>query len=961
MNETEKIIDQIQRKASVYTKEWRMDRDNPDIGTAVALVYADMFAETVKRFWQIPLKMRQTFFNEQNASLLPAQPSAGYVQFSLVNEEVDGTMVPKGTIVSGEAEQEEISFETKEELFTLAADIDSIYQIWDTTDSIYKIYDKEIKNQKIALFSEEYKNLQEHSIYFCHDNALLTTEDIWVEIEFYGRDEGLIRQELLKKLADQKNAEFYYSSKEGFVPFASWEEKNGRLLLYKKKEDPAFEKIELEGVIGGFIQCRIINLEPIRDLYLSKAVFSSWNEKMVPENIFGNGLPCDSSYFLPFGEEPSVYSEVYFGCGDVLNKKGADIKVCFCLESRKTPYGNWDTEEMEWNWIMKKVEKKKEIIFETSIETVLWEYYNGKGWKCLFTERREGSIFSKGEQEDTFRSFHFRCPEDIEPTLINACETYYIRARILKVNNPYKAKGYYLFPVISNMHFSYQYIQGSLYFNKMLLVNNIETKEFDGNRNLFSQTGYDNHALYLGFKKAPIGSPIRFLLTFEEYIEGAEKFDWEYFGSGKWKELNLIDETNHLTRTGIVTWNGREDFTKQRLFGEERFWIRIMDHADQYGENGKRKVRPILTGIYPNTTKAVQMNGLETEYFTMDTYLENATYTLLNKNIYHLDLWVKEDKTENMKDSEHGFIKWQQVADFADSNSSDRHFVLQQIEGIVLFGDGRKGKIPPASKIENIKMQYRFGGGEKTNLPIDSINKISVSLGFINRATNPLPFVGGQDIEDLENAIVRSAAAIRHQNRAVTARDFEMLALQACRDILAVRCICGRNGRGKEIPGMVTLVLLLKDIGGKQNQFPTVQKELFDFFRSKADSNLIKNNYLCIREPQFAKICVQTEVATKQFDQVSNVKEEIKEILKKMFTSREGVNQKNFMIRRFPDESDIRNAIYGADGVSCIKRMYTRVFIGIGEGLKEVTIQMASLYPYVQFENGKHEINVQVE
>ena len=84
------VIEQIRQKAASYTPEWRFDVENPDIGTALAMVYADLFSDALKHMNRVALKNEIAFFNCLGASLLPALPARGYVRFSLSSGEWGG-------------------------------------------------------------------------------------------------------------------------------------------------------------------------------------------------------------------------------------------------------------------------------------------------------------------------------------------------------------------------------------------------------------------------------------------------------------------------------------------------------------------------------------------------------------------------------------------------------------------------------------------------------------------------------------------------------------------------------------------------------------------------------------------------------------------------------------------------------------------------------------------------------
>ena len=44
------ILDQIRKLAASYVPEWQFDEENPDIGSVLALLYADQMQENLNRY-----------------------------------------------------------------------------------------------------------------------------------------------------------------------------------------------------------------------------------------------------------------------------------------------------------------------------------------------------------------------------------------------------------------------------------------------------------------------------------------------------------------------------------------------------------------------------------------------------------------------------------------------------------------------------------------------------------------------------------------------------------------------------------------------------------------------------------------------------------------------------------------------------------------------------------------------
>ncbi len=80
-----------------YTPEWRFDLENPDVGSAFALIYAEMFSKTIRLFNQSAEKNQISFFNHLEANMQPAIPAYGYLTFFLTESMEHGVEIPRGT------------------------------------------------------------------------------------------------------------------------------------------------------------------------------------------------------------------------------------------------------------------------------------------------------------------------------------------------------------------------------------------------------------------------------------------------------------------------------------------------------------------------------------------------------------------------------------------------------------------------------------------------------------------------------------------------------------------------------------------------------------------------------------------------------------------------------------------------------------------------------------------------
>jgi hypothetical protein len=137
------------------------------------------------------------------------------------------------------------------------------------------------------------------------------------------------------------------------------------------------------------------------------------------------------------------------------------------------------------------------------------------------------------------------------------------------------------------------------------------------------------------------------------------------------------------------------------------------------------------------------------------------------------------------------FRVWREVETFAEAGTSQHVYIADRISGTITFApaahlanaDGTLQPSPTAlaavpAKGREIRLWYRIGGGAAGNLPANSLTTLKDSVPGV-RVDNPQAAVGGRAAESLENAMRRGPVEFHTLRRAVTASDFELLALRS--------------------------------------------------------------------------------------------------------------------------------------------------------------------------------------
>lgn len=115
---------------------------------------------------------------------------------------------------------------------------------------------------------------------------------------------------------------------------------------------------------------------------------------------------------------------------------------------------------------------------------------------------------------------------------------------------------------------------------------------------------------------------------------------------------------------------------------------------------------------------------------------------------------------------------WSQVDNFHGSGPADCHYILDETEGRLLFGDGFHGMMPEGKMV--------ISGWSESLGESGNINAADFSSGEVPwiRAVSCFPASGGRDPESFDEAFLRVSELCKLPGQALTLKDYERLALQ---------------------------------------------------------------------------------------------------------------------------------------------------------------------------------------
>jgi predicted phage baseplate assembly protein len=248
-------------------------------------------------------------------------------------------------------------------------------------------------------------------------------------------------------------------------------------------------------------------------------------------------------------------------------------------------------------------------------------------------------------------------------------------------------------------------------------------------------------------------------------------------------------------------------------------------------------------------------------------------------------------EVEEIRDGELVFVAWQRVKDFSKSDRFDRHFTLETATGQVHFGpsirqpDGsvrQYGRVPEIGRRVRVT-KYRHGGGVAGNVAAGRISVMRTAIPYVDRVSNLRRASGGRDQESLDEAKERARRELRAQYRAVTAEDFENLALSSGREVGRVKCLAPSMSDSSLPPGMVELLVVpsvadavtVGDLSRLQ-----LTERLIQRVQSYLDEYRLLSTTLRVREPKYIGVKVRAEIVANEYVRPEVVVGRVVEVLR---------------------------------------------------------------------------------
>lgn len=351
---------------------------------------------------------------------------------------------------------------------------------------------------------------------------------------------------------------------------------------------------------------------------------------------------------------------------------------------------------------------------------------------------------------------------------------------------------------------------------------------------------------------------------------------------------------------------------------------------------------PVFTGLYLNTAWGVQSETVRDEILGSSNGIADQRYTLTKFPVVAEEVWV--DELATLTESERKtladetpdgvrevfddagnltrfLIRWSPAEDLAEAGAADRVYAIDRTFGQVQFGDGVHGTVPPIGK-DNVVATYRAGGGARGNVAAGLIATLRSTIPFVDKVLNPAAAGGGSDTELVEDAVARGPRSIKHRGRAVTAEDFEQLALESSQAVARVKALPTFNDRGEYETNWVTVIIVPGSADARPAPSPQLRSRVEQYLRERAHSTVAFPKQVKVSGPAYVEVTVNADIYAQSIDLAPQVEADAVAALEAfLHPLTGGYTQSGWEFGRLPCLSDFYGLLEAVEGMDHIENL----------------------------------------
>lgn len=565
------FLSDLSRRAPYYVPEWRCDFSSPDPGAALAFLWADMFYGTMERYRLLPENYRRILLDAIGSDAIPPLPAQSYLAFTPRTDVTQPIVVPAKTGAASPESPESV-LETDRDLPLSPAIISALYAVFPSRDIVRGVD----RQDAGTLFGKHCAG--PHIWTFKHAYAFDISSGASLRLAVR------LRGGLLSILCE--NAIWEFLDGECWKPLTVRENDGMLLIVFPEHKETPCQEIRFS-----------LHRDGLEEAELCPVYAYPCGYSLAADVIYAEDTQQTEDKFFPFGQRFLPGLCFYIACGNALGKYGAEIELSFELSFEDFPIEGYPEPYVHLKKLIKASELTPPPEYSITVADVAWEYYNGVGWASLrTTDSSANRLF--GDVHARTCAIHFICPPDIQPAVFGAHDALFIRARILSVDNLFKMHGNYKAPIITKPRFRYQYA-GGVPVTQAEITEHLDTRKeaLTSHVKLFGTLPLPD-AVYFAFEQPFDQGTLLFVIA-----RSGQRVHlrWEY-AADTWRPLDIHDGTGGFTKTGIIAYQTAEPCKKQRLFGQEAYWMRLADTDGTFSHSANPGIS--ILSIHENVVTA---------------------------------------------------------------------------------------------------------------------------------------------------------------------------------------------------------------------------------------------------------------------------------------------------------------------------------------------------------------------
>ncbi|MCR5594705.1 MAG: hypothetical protein K6G12_02550 [Lachnospiraceae bacterium] len=1012
----EEIENKIEKLASSYVPEWNFDRNNPDIGSVIAQVFARQTEENYRLMSLMPERYHLEFVNMLDFSLHPAQPAGSMVVFNLYGGVIPGSQLPKGTRLSAESEEADtgyVVYETDRNIYVTEAQIRAVFETDKERGLISPVFGefavpKIVPESAIITPAQEEGEIPENIVPEPELFSDIVDEEVVATVPpfvLFGEKSNLGQSVLTlyhNRLFDGVDEPIYvrlsggstfagrvasrefcfkYLTAEGFKEF-------DKVRLMDDNETFELTKSEESAKVDvGDKELSVVTLSANDVLTDSLAVtdisLSAGGASKAPEYVGDGQMELEVRKFNPFSDTIAVYNECYIGHDPCFSKSGARISLNFKVTYHDNQIRLTAEQEEAELTVVKR--KPKKMPFDNpslvKVDEVTIEYYNGIGWKKLHCDTEYAGMFENTEDGDY--KLNFICPEDWVASESGPYSGRSLRMRVTRSDNCYMRPAIHTYPTIENMKISYSYEGKFVPPTKVEMIAGTVKSDItdklglDKEFTVLAGSNYAEDTLFIGLDRKLEEGPISIYFQLADINnQNGVRFRMEYSSSSGFKEMRYTDLTEDFTRSGTLMFLPPADMAEMTIEGNRLYWIKIVRSKVQKNQ-GSDVFLPHIVKLCLNavTVTNVQTSD-ETDYY-IDEVMPNMRFSLGSGNILDAEIWVNEVGVTRKEDMERllseypekvraeydflgrisGFyVLWSEVENFA--NATDRRsYRIDRMTGTVMFSDGTNCDIPRVVDDVAFKARIRSTDGERGNLGEGMITEFAGDAPYIDSLYNPIRAHGGSNLETLDHALLRGAGIMHARGKLVSEGDYVRHIMEFSDSIERSRVVPGLTIDGLSDPSDISIVLLMKDFADGAFSFHRISALLKKDLLKHCELTISEEN-LHIVEPIFVDISVTIWATVMDMDDSFEVQNELKSVLATYLNPVSDENNAGWNIGVLPKESQILMRLSVLRSRAIIQRITVIGRYTDADGEHEMDTKDIEITPFMVPKSGTHKVIV---